>query len=168
MDSSRQEWRTSPSTALSAVFIGNQSLLIQCADRFMQRGHDIRAIVSSDSSVQRWAKEHGIPCVAPARDWAAHLAPEPFDYLFSVAYLAVVPGDVLALPRRGAVNFHDGPLPDYAGLNVTSWALLNREPEHGITWHFMSREVDQGDILMQVRFPVQKRPRRDVQACVIG
>jgi natural product biosynthesis luciferase-like monooxygenase protein len=154
MDSSRQEWRTSPSTALSAVFIGNQSLLIQCADRFMQRGHDIRAIVSSDSSVQRWAKEHGIPCVAPARDWAAHLAPEPFDYLFSVAYLAVVPGDVLALPRRGAVNFHDGPLPDYAGLNVTSWALLNREPEHGITWHFMSREVDQGDILMQVRFPI--------------
>jgi methionyl-tRNA formyltransferase len=122
MDSSRQNWRGSPSTTLSAIFIGNQSLLIQCADRFKQRGHDIRTIVSSDSSVQRWAKEHRIPCIAPARDLAAHLAAEPFDYLFSVANFAVVRGDVLALPRRGAVNFHDGPLPDYAGLNATSCA----------------------------------------------
>jgi natural product biosynthesis luciferase-like monooxygenase protein len=128
-------------------------LLIQLAGRFLQCGHDIRTIVSSDSSVQCWAKKHEIPCMTPARDLAAQLAREPFDYLFSIAYLAVIPGDVLALPRRGAVNFHDGPLPDYAGLNVTSWALLNREPEHGITWHLMSGEVDQGDILMQVRFP---------------
>ncbi len=143
-----------PSTALSSVFIGGQSLLIQCAERFTKRGHDIRTIVSSDSNVQGWAKEHGIPCVAPARDLAARLALEPFDYLFSVAYLSVIPPAVLALPRRGAINFHDGPLPDYAGLNVTSWALLNKEREHGVTWHVMSKGVDEGDILEQVRFSI--------------
>jgi methionyl-tRNA formyltransferase len=127
-----------PSTPLSSVFIGGQSLLIQCADRFKKRGHDIRTIVSSDSNVQRWAKEQDIRCIAPARDLAAQLAVTPFDYLFSVAYLSVIPPAVLALPRRGAINFHDGPLPDYAGLNVTSWALLNKEREHGVTWHVMS------------------------------
>jgi natural product biosynthesis luciferase-like monooxygenase protein len=143
-----------PSTPLSSVFIGGQSLLIQCADRFKKRGHDIRTIVSSDSNVQRWAKEQDIRCIVPVRDLAAQLAVTPFDYLFSVAYLSVISPAVLALPRRGAINFHDGPLPDYAGLNVTSWALLNKEREHGVTWHVMSERVDEGDILEQVRFPI--------------
>jgi methionyl-tRNA formyltransferase len=136
------------------VFIGSQSLLIQCAERFRARGHTIRTIVSNGSNVQTWAKEHGIACIAPGRDLAARLAPEPFDYLFSVAHLAVVRADVLALPRREAINFHDGLLPEYAGLNVTSWALLNKEREHGVTWHLMSQRVDEGDILKQVRFPI--------------
>ncbi len=143
-----------PSTTLSGVFIGSQSLLIQCADRFKRHGHHIRTIVSSDLSVQRWAKEHDIPCIAPAHDLAARLAGEPFDYLFGVVHLAIIPGDILALPRRAALNFHDGPLPEYAGLNVTSWALLNKEREHGITWHVMSKGVDEGDILKDVRFPI--------------
>jgi methionyl-tRNA formyltransferase len=141
-------------TPLSSVFIGGQSLLIQCAERFKKRGHEIRTIVSSDSNVQRWAKEQRISCIAPTRDLAAQLSLTPFDYLFSVAYLSVIPSAVLKLPRRGAINFHDGPLPDYAGLNVTSWALLNKEREHGVTWHLMSEGVDKGDILEQVRFPI--------------
>ncbi len=138
----------------SGVFIGGQSTLIQCAERFRARGHTIRTVVSNDSNVRAWAKEHGIVCIAPDRDLAARLAPEPFDYLFSVAYLAVVHSDVLALPRREAINFHDGLLPEYAGLNVTSWAILNKEREHGVTWHLMSQGVDEGDILKQVRFTI--------------
>ena len=43
--------------------------------------------------------------------------------------------DVLAKARLGGINFHDGPLPRYAGLYVTAWALMNRETSHGVTWH---------------------------------
>jgi natural product biosynthesis luciferase-like monooxygenase protein len=143
-----------PLTPLSSVFIGGQSLLIQCAERFKKCGHEIRAIVSSDSNVRRWAREQHILCIVPGRELAAQLPLTPFDYLFSVAYLSVIPPAVLKLPRRGAINFHDGPLPDYAGLNVTSWALLNKEREHGVTWHVMSERVDEGDILEQVWFPI--------------
>ncbi len=31
----------------------------------------------------------------------------------------------------GAINFHDGPLPRYAGLNTPAWAIINGEAEHG-------------------------------------
>ncbi len=141
-------------SAFSGVFIGSRSLLIRCAERFVEHGNDLRAIVSLDSSAQRWAEEHGVPCIAPSPELAARLAQEPFDYLFSVVHLAVIPADVLAQPRRAAINFHDGPLPEYAGLNVTSWALLNREQEHGVTWHLMTERVDEGDILEEVRFPI--------------
>ncbi|MCA9625268.1 MAG: AMP-binding protein, partial [Myxococcales bacterium] len=51
-------------------------------------------------------------------------------------------------------NFHDGPLPRYAGLNATSWALLHQESSHGITWHAMTQDVDGGDILEQRLFDI--------------
>ena len=59
-----------------------------------------------------------------------------FDWLLSIANLQIVP-EVLLAKAEGAVNFHDGPLPDYAGLNAPVWARLNGETKHGITWHLI-------------------------------
>ena len=85
---------------------------------------------------------------------AKTLAGEKFDYFFSITNLTVVAHDVLQLARKGVVNFHDGPLPQYAGLYVTSWALINQEKQHGITWHTMTAGVDEGEILKQRIFPL--------------
>ena len=79
---------------------------------------------------------------------------EPFDYLFSITHLAIIPEEAIVLAKRGAINFHDGPLPRYAGLNAPAWALLQRETTYGITWHFMASELDTGSILKQVTFEV--------------
>jgi methionyl-tRNA formyltransferase len=139
----------------SGVFIGGGSMLIRCADLFAERGHRLVAIASSDPHVQRWAKERGVRCLPPDDGLAHALAHEPFDLLFSIAHLAVLSPGLLALPRRAAINFHDGPLPEYAGLNVTSWALLNREREHAVSWHLMTARVDAGDVLAEVRFAIE-------------
>src|SRR5882724_1863400 len=63
-----------------------------------------------------------------------------------------VPPRILAMPRRGAINFHDGPLPRYAGLHATTWAILNQETSHGVTWHEMQEAVDTGAIVHQSIF----------------
>ena len=52
----------------------------------------------------------------------------------------------------GAINFHDGPLPRYAGLNAPVWAILNRETRHGVTWHMIEGGIDEGDIVEQRLF----------------
>jgi amino acid adenylation domain-containing protein len=133
----------------SCFMIGIESHLIQCAEILLKRGHKICGIITSEKSIKTWAEEKGIPNLAPGPDLAMTLDRQPFDYLFSITHLSIIPAEILALPRKGAVNFHNGPLPKYAGLNVTSWALLNQEKVHGITWHFMSVGVDEGDILKQ-------------------
>ncbi|WP_354426020.1 formyltransferase family protein [Mesorhizobium abyssinicae] len=46
-------------------------------------------------------------------------------------------------------NYHDGPLPRYAGTHATSWALLAQETEHAITWHRIDDGVDTGDVAVQ-------------------
>lgn len=139
-------------TSFRCVLAGGESLLIQCAELLMQRGHQVVGVVSARAAIRQWAAKQGIRVLkdAAALKQASDLL--PFDYLFSVTNLAVLDASVLALPTRGAINFHDGPLPEYAGLNTPVWALLHGAGQHGITWHTMTAEVDRGDILAERRF----------------
>ena len=76
--------------------------------------------------VASFAELHGIPHVDSAVGLAAALQPYDFDVLFSIANLRILPDAVLE-QAKVRINFHDGPLPGYAGLNVTSWAILAGE-----------------------------------------
>lgn len=79
---------------------------------------------------------------------------EEFDFLFSIVNSEIIPQKILRLPRYYAINYHNSPLPKYAGLYATSWAILNGETQHGISWHIMNEVIDAGDILKQPTFPI--------------
>jgi natural product biosynthesis luciferase-like monooxygenase protein len=143
-----------PLNHFSCFMMGSESLLIQCAEILLQRHHRICGVISSNELINNWAKKEYIPLIEPANRLADRLSQTPFDYFFSIANLAVIPKAVLALPRQLAINFHDGPLPRYAGLYATSWALINKEKTHGVCWHTMNAEVDKGDILQQRQFSI--------------
>ncbi len=139
-------------TAFSALLIGNESLTSQCGQVLLDRGHQIAAIVTHNADVRKWAAAKGLR-VETAADWSA-LAGLSVDWVLSVANLTVIPQTVLDIARKGAVNFHDGPLPRHAGLNAPVWAIMAGEPQHGITWHLIQGGVDEGDILEQRLFDI--------------
>ena len=70
------------------------------------------------------------------------------DYLFSIVNYRVLPRDLIQIPKM-PINYHDGPLPRYAGVYATSWAIINGETQYAVTWHVMVDRVDAGDILQQ-------------------
>ncbi|MFN3847581.1 MAG: formyltransferase family protein, partial [Paracoccaceae bacterium] len=141
-------------TVLSALLIGNESLTRQCGEAWLSRGHSLTVVVTRHADTRAWAMARGLRVEAPGKDLAERLSGVRVDWLLSVANLSLVPAAVRAMATRGAVNFHDGPLPGYAGLNTPVWALLNGESQHGITWHLMTDGVDEGDILEQRMFPI--------------
>ncbi len=134
--------------------VGNGSLLITCATLLLERGHTIKHVVSQNEAIIEWGQAQNVATFRRLDELEAALQAEPVDYLFSIANLSIIPDEILALPRQGSINFHDGPLPRYAGLYATSWALLNDEQEHGVTWHEMLAAVDTGVIYKQRRFAV--------------
>lgn len=136
------------------VVVGEETLLAECAKLLLARGHSIEAVVSPEPRLLSWAAEEDLPTIALGDDLAARLEPLSFDYLFSVGNLRMLPEEVLALPKRLPVNFHDGPLPRHAGLFATSWAILDGDKQHGVTWHVMNAEADTGDVLKQRAVPV--------------
>src|SRR6478735_3561087 len=139
--------------ACAAVFVGDGSLLIQCAQAWRQRGNAIVAVLSHNPAILEWATGQGLSAL-PVEGQPAGLGGAGFDYLFSIANLQMLPAELVESPRALAINFHDGPLPRYAGLNATSWALAARETSHGVTWHEMTAVADAGRIVRQAQFPI--------------
>ena len=140
-----------------AVFVGDGSLLIQCAEAYASAGHRLQAVASHADAVLAWAAQKNIPAIrlqASAPLALADLSGLEFDYLFNIASLQILPASVMARARKLALNFHDSLLPRYAGLHASSWALMAQEVAHGVTWHEMTPAVDAGRIVRQVRFDI--------------
>ena len=142
------------SSDVTCYVIGADTLLIECSERLLEAGFVIKGVITAAPPLVDWAKNKGLPVVDEAGDYAATLATASFDYLFSITHLKLIPDEVLSMANKAAINFHDGPLPRYAGLNTPAWALMNQEPEYGITWHIMTAGVDAGDILEQRIFEI--------------
>lgn len=111
-------------------------------------------MVTRDAAVARYAQENLTTLINKDGGEEAALAALQFDYLFSVANLDMLPERVLKRARRMAVNFHDAPLPAYAGLNAPCWAIMNGEARHGVTWHEMTARADAGRILAAAEFEI--------------
>ena len=133
--------------AFSVILMGDESLTIACGDIVLAGGHLIAAVVTRDTAVRSWASDKGLKSVENPRDLLD--VSTSADWLLSIANLRLIPADVLALPTKGAVNFHDGPLPRYAGLNTPAWAIIHGETTHGVSWHMIEGGVDEGDLLAQ-------------------
>jgi len=139
---------------LRCLIIGEQSLPLQCAGQLLARGHEIVGVVTSSKPFQHWSGKQAIACIDGDSDLTAFARGLEFDCLFSIVNGRILPQELLGMARKHAINFHDGPLPHYAGYNVTSWALLNGETSHGISWHDMGGGIDGGPIYKQVAFAI--------------
>ncbi|AGT10172.1 MupA/Atu3671 family FMN-dependent luciferase-like monooxygenase [Paracoccus aminophilus] len=140
-------------TEFSAIVIGNESLMRHATEELISRGHRIAAVVTRNPDLRDWAQGAGLR----VEDQDAPLAADApaADWLFSVANLSVLKPEMLARGRLGAINFHDGPLPRMAGLNVPLWAMIEGKSDHGITWHLIEGGIDEGDILATRQFPIR-------------
>ena len=139
-------------SVLSCVLIGDESLVIRCAEILVDSGCDVRAVVSSNPQIISWAEEHSTRHLRPGSSLASSLREFEFEYLFSIANLRMLSSEILELPQIAAINFHDGPLPAYAGMHAPVWAIANGERQYGISFHAMTEEADTGDLYCQKTF----------------
>jgi methionyl-tRNA formyltransferase len=52
------------------------------------------------------------------------------------------------------INIHPAILPDYKGYHTEPYVIKNGESLHGITAHYLTKGLDDGDIIMQEKFPI--------------
>ena len=76
------------------------------------------------------------------------------DFLFSFYFREMIQARFLEVPRLGACNLHGSLLPKYRGRAPINWVLVKGEPETGITLHAMTSKPDDGDIVSQIKLPI--------------
>ena len=145
------------------VFMGTPDFAAASLQKLIDEGFDVvgvftqpdkpkgRGMELSFSPVKELALQHGLPVYQPEkmRDGTAlailrELRP---DILVVVAYGRILPDDMLALPRYGAVNVHGSLLPKYRGAAPIQWAVLNGDRVTGVSTMLLASEMDAGDII---------------------
>ncbi|MEH6546038.1 MAG: MupA/Atu3671 family FMN-dependent luciferase-like monooxygenase, partial [Sneathiella sp.] len=130
---------------MNGLFIGEGTLLVQCAEEFRLAGGTITGILSQEPRVRAWAKSENLSLFDTPDD--ENLEGLAFDYLFSIVNFDISPSHLPTQAKCFSINFFDGPLPKYTGVNVTSWALIRGETDHSVSWHELKDIADEGRIL---------------------
>lgn len=145
------------------VFMGTPDFAAASLKNLLDEGFDVvgvftqpdkpkgRGMELAYSPVKELALANALPVFQPTklRDGTAleavkSLAP---DILVVVAYGRILPDDILAVPKYGAVNVHGSLLPKYRGAAPIQWAVLNGDKVTGVSTMYLASEMDTGDVI---------------------
>jgi methionyl-tRNA formyltransferase len=142
------------------VFSGDREIAVRVLRLIKHRGVNPLALLLPDEARATHADDLWWLCHGLGRKYYLHgaefrseagirllkeLAP---DYIICVHFPYIFPPEVLSVPKQGVLNLHPAYLPWNRGWHTPTWAIWEGTP-YGATLHFMSEEVDAGDIIHQ-------------------
>ena len=119
------------------------------------KGRDLKL---QPSAVKALALARQISVLQPERarheDFISQLRTFAADLLVVAAYGQILPQAILDLPRHGCLNVHTSLLPKYRGAAPIQWAILDDQPETGVTIMKMDAGLDTGAIVSVATTPI--------------
>ena len=79
--------------------MGNESLLVQCAEVLRAEGHKILGVITSNPEIEAWASQARLKVLAPGKDLAERVAHDPLGVL-RVTHAILRTAKRLASPAR--------------------------------------------------------------------
>ncbi len=143
---------------MKCSIIGKGTLIIKATEILIEKGNEVVNIITNDRNILEWAQRNKINAntYQTYNNIVEVLEKREYDYLFSIVNDVFLKTDILNTAKQGAINFHDSPLPKYAGANATTWAILEKQAQHAVTWHKVGDGYDNGDILVQEFFEISE------------
>ncbi|MEM6688488.1 MAG: formyltransferase family protein, partial [Planctomycetota bacterium] len=77
------------------------------------------------------------------------------DVICSIYYRNIIDDPCIDSVGGRAINLHPSMLPDYRGCSSLTWAMIRGETEAGYSYHYLTSEVDKGNILLQKRVAIE-------------
>lgn len=109
-----------------------------------------RKKIITPTQVKILAEEKGIKVLQPKKlknNTAFFEQLEWFDFIVVVAYWKIVPKEVLEAPKYWCINIHGSILPKYRWASPIQEAIKNWDTETGLTIMYMSKGMDEWNIL---------------------
>lgn len=116
-----------------------------------------RKRIPEPSPVKQFALEHGLEIFQPesiSGELIQEIRTKGFDTLITFAYGKIFRENFLSIFTGGAFNIHPSLLPRHRGASPINAAILAGDRETGISIQKMALKMDSGDIVMQMRFPL--------------
>ena len=75
------------------------------------------------------------------------------DYIFTFGF-KILKEKVINAPKSGCINFHPAYLPHNRGASPSNWVVINNQKTTGVTFHFITEKIDEGEIIEQYKVPL--------------
>ena len=151
------------------IFMGTPDFATGTLDALIEAGHEIALVVTQPDkpgnrgkmqppAVKQLAEQRGLPVFQPVKvrepEAIRVLREQNADLIVVVAFGQILPQEILDLTPHGCINVHASLLPAYRGAAPIQWALLNGDPETGVTIMQMDAGLDTGNILAQKKLAI--------------
>jgi methionyl-tRNA formyltransferase len=149
---------------ISIVFMGTPDFAVESLKALVENGYRVVGVITapdkpagrgrqlSESAVKKYVAENNLKILQPEKlknpDFIAELESLKADLQIVVAF-RMLPEIVWNMPTLGTFNLHASLLPQYRGAAPLNWAVINGEPETGVTTFLLSHEIDTGQIIFQ-------------------
>ncbi|QWE30210.1 formyltransferase [Polynucleobacter sp. Adler-ghost] len=147
---------------MHAVVFAYHDVGVNCLKALLGAGIQVDLVITHQDdphenvwfgSVAKLCDDQKIPYITPNANQLMELIPQlqklTPDYLFSFYYRHMIPAELLACAKIGALNMHGSLLPKFRGRAPVNWAILQGATETGATLHMMEVKPDAGDIVGQ-------------------
>lgn len=154
---------------LRLVFMGTPEFAVASLDALVRAGAQVVGVITApdkpagrgmklqESAVKKYALDKGLTLLQPEKlknpEFLEALRALRADLQVVVAF-RMLPEVVWNMPPLGTINLHGSLLPQYRGAAPINWAVINGEPETGVTTFRLQQEIDTGNILLQERIPL--------------
>ncbi|MBR5641961.1 MAG: methionyl-tRNA formyltransferase [Firmicutes bacterium] len=156
---------------MKIVYMGTPDFAVPALEKIIEQGWDVPLVIAKPDrpasrghkmqmcDVKKRALELGLTVETPEKvkknpELVAELKAIDPDFIVVAAYGKILPQEILDVPRYGCINIHGSLLPKYRGAAPIQRAVLNGDPESGVTIMYMAAECDAGDILAQQSVPL--------------
>ena len=78
------------------------------------------------------------------------------DLILTCSYGRIIPEVIINAPQFKSVNLPPSLLPKYRGASPIQSAILNNDTQTGVTFLYMTKDLDNGNILFQESFPINQ------------
>ena len=141
-------------TCLRALAGAHEVALVVCQpDKPAGRGGQVTA-----PPVKLAAQELGLPVIQPKSARTGELRDalkaSGAELAVVVAYGKILPKDVLEALPRGCINVHASLLPKYRGAAPIQWAVIDGEPETGVSIMQLDEGMDTGPVMVEKRLAI--------------
>jgi len=80
-----------------------------------------------------------------------------FDYLLSINNTQIFKNTFLNNFKDKIINYHYSLIPSYKGLHSCTKVILKQEKITGISWHYVTRNIDNGKVIFRKKIKINSR-----------
>lgn len=155
---------------MKIIFISGVSFGYSILEHILKNGWKIDTIFSYDDSKKKFysdminfenlSSKYNIPNIKVQnindQDNIEIIKKIKPDIILVMGWSQIIKTDIIEIPKIGIIGSHPTELPKFRGRAPIPWSILKNLSESALTFFWIEKGVDNGNILDQEKFPIHK------------